>query len=43
LSAIADLLAVWESETCRSVKHQLRPLLDDRLADAALGEPPATA
>lgn len=40
LTAIADLLAVWESDACRTVKHQLRPLLDDRLADtdAALGE-----
>jgi MerR family copper efflux transcriptional regulator len=38
LTAIANLLAVWESDACRTVKHQLRPLLDDCLADAALGE-----
>lgn len=40
LTSIADLLTVWESEACRAVKHQLRPLLDDRLADAdaAIGE-----
>lgn len=40
LTTIGDLLAVWESDACRTVKHQLRPLLDDRLADtdAALGE-----
>jgi MerR family copper efflux transcriptional regulator len=34
LSSIGDLLTVWESDTCRSVKGQLRPALDDRIAEA---------
>ncbi|WP_082129605.1 MerR family DNA-binding transcriptional regulator [Mycobacterium haemophilum] len=34
LSSIGELLAVWESDTCRSVKGQLRPALDDRIAEA---------
>jgi len=40
LSSIGDLLAVWESDTCRSVKGQLRPALDDRIAeaDSAIGD-----
>lgn len=33
LPAIADLLAVWQSDACRAVKDQLRPLLDERLTD----------
>jgi MerR family transcriptional regulator, copper efflux regulator len=35
LPAIADLLAVWQSDACRAVKNQLRPLLDERLTDTA--------
>ncbi|QUR69245.1 MerR family transcriptional regulator [Mycobacterium spongiae] len=40
LSSIADLLAVWESDACASVKGRLRPALDDRIgeADAAITE-----
>lgn len=34
LSSIGELLAVWESDTCRSVKGRLRPALDDRIAEA---------
>lgn len=34
LSSIGDLLTVWESDTCRSVKGQLLPALDDRIAEA---------
>jgi MerR family transcriptional regulator, copper efflux regulator len=34
LSSIGDLLTVWESDTYRSVKGQLRPALDDRIAEA---------
>lgn len=34
LSSIRDLLAVWESDTCRSVKRQLRPALEERIAEA---------
>jgi MerR family transcriptional regulator, copper efflux regulator len=34
LSSIGDLLEVWESDTCRTVKNQLRPALDDRIAEA---------
>lgn len=34
LPAIADLLAVWQSDACRAVKDQLRPLLGERLAEA---------
>ncbi|MBJ7384883.1 MAG: MerR family transcriptional regulator [Mycolicibacterium sp.] len=33
LPAIADLLAVWQSDACRAVKDQLRPLLGERLAE----------
>jgi hypothetical protein len=33
LPAIADLLTVWQSDACRAVKAQLRPLLIDRLAE----------
>ncbi|OPX08310.1 hypothetical protein B1790_19555 [Mycobacterium sp. AT1] len=33
LPAIADLLIVWQSDACRAVKDQLRPLLDQRLTD----------
>lgn len=33
LPTIADLLAVWQSDACRAVKDQLRPLLDQRLTD----------
>jgi len=35
LPAIADLLAVWQSDACRAVKDQLRPLLDERLTRPA--------
>lgn len=34
LPAIADLLAIWQSDACRAVKDQLRPLLSERLAEA---------
>lgn len=33
LPAIADLLTVWQSDACRAVKQQLRPLLRERLAE----------
>ncbi len=33
LPAIADLLTVWQSDACRAVKDQLRPLLGERLAE----------
>lgn len=33
LPAIRELLTVWDSDTCRSVKSELRPLLDARIAD----------
>jgi DNA-binding transcriptional MerR regulator len=40
LSAIGELLAVWDSDACRAVKRELRPLLDERIAetDAGLAE-----
>jgi MerR family copper efflux transcriptional regulator len=40
LSSIGHLLTVWESDTCRSVKAQLRPALDDRTieADSAIAD-----
>jgi DNA-binding transcriptional MerR regulator len=34
LPAIRELLAVWDTDTCRSVKGELRPLLDARIAEA---------
>lgn len=33
LPAIADLLTIWQSDACRAVKDQLRPLLGERLAE----------
>lgn len=40
LTAIADLLKIWESSACRFVKQQLRPALDAQIgrADAAIAE-----
>jgi MerR family transcriptional regulator, copper efflux regulator len=40
LSSIGDLVTVWESDTCRSVKGRLRPALDDRIdeADSAIAD-----
>jgi MerR family transcriptional regulator, copper efflux regulator len=37
LDQIADLLQVWQSDPCVSVKAQLRPLLVDRLASIDAG------
>jgi MerR family copper efflux transcriptional regulator len=40
LASIGDLLTVWETDPCRSVKGRLRPALDQRIseADAALAD-----
>jgi len=37
LPAINELLAVWETDPCRSVKGELRPVLDSRIGKTSTG------
>ena len=43
MPAIAELLTIWQAQSCRSVKAQLRPAIDARIADAEAGIAELTA